>query len=156
MEITPETPEKELPDYWEAEEAEKIGKKLIKENHTPRLASAGIIYLFKKKMKHLGTATKRTQKDLLVNEILGVECDFIITINWPSWIVMEDHQKSALIDHELTHCTYTDRKGELVPALREHDLEEFREIVDRHGLWHGGLNSMAEVMVRTTKPPRGE
>jgi hypothetical protein len=82
-----------------------------------------------------------------------VECDFVITLNWQTWVVLDDEAKTALLDHELTHCVYKDsRTGDIAPAVRDHDLEEFREIVDRHGLWSPMVKSMAQVMKRTTDP----
>lgn len=153
FEITPDTPFEDLPSFWVAEEAGEIAKSVIREHHNERLGQAPITYIFAKKMKYAGTAAAKGAKDRMVAEALGVECDFVITLNWSTWVVLSDEQKEALVDHELTHCVYKDsRSGDIAPAVRQHDLEEFREIVDRHGLWSPGVKAMARSMKRTTEP----
>lgn len=57
--------------------------------------------------------------------------DFILVFNWRVWRRMKGHQRRALVDHELCHCDY----GDGGPYLVEHDLEEFRGVVSRHGDW---------------------
>lgn len=145
MEITPETPLKELPNYWNADEVKKLAGKIINKHHQ-HLKHSGIAYLFKKKMKHAGLASKASEKIRLVTEEIGQQIDFIITINWQVWIAIDAKQKKALVDHELYHCRYNTRGEELKPMLLKHDLEEFTEIVARHGLWTRGLEHLAEVM----------
>lgn len=71
--------------------------------------------------------------------------DFVILLNYEAWQAVSVEQwRVALIDHELTHCTVskdsngeakTDEAGRIVYRTRKHDLEEFREIVARHGQW---------------------
>ena len=151
-EITVETPEKDLPSFWVAEEPKEIASSIIKENHQARLGQAPILYLFRKKMKEAAKASARSPKERAISAALGVELDFLIEFDWSTWIVMDEESKEALVDHELTHCAYTDRGDEIVPTTIEHYIEEFPEIVERHGLWHSRLKKMADVMKRTTKP----
>lgn len=151
-EITPDTPYDDLPSFWEAEEVEGMAKGVIKEHHQQRIGQAPITYIFSRKMKDAGKAHARGPKDRIIYEALGVECDFVITLNWQTWVVLSDEQKEALLDHELTHLHYKDVKGELVPTIREHDLEEFVEIIERRGLWNARVKRMSDVMIRTTEP----
>ena len=44
---------------------------------------------------------------------------------------MTPEQRRALIDHELSHCSFLDQ----VPEMRHHDIEEFKHIIERYGFW---------------------
>jgi hypothetical protein len=67
---------------------------------------------------------------------------FVIIIDFEQWNILEKNQKIALLDHELCHAyAYEDRKGRLKTKLIDHDIEEFNCIVNRHGLWHDGLEN---------------
>jgi len=61
--------------------------------------------------------------------------------DWIMWISLEavdritPEQLRALIDHELCHCCWKDEDGS--PAMRAHDIEEFGEVLERHGWWRG-------------------
>lgn len=86
--------------------------------------------------------------------------DFVILLN-QSWVEdaeVTEAQRAALIDHELCHATtrvdkngepIVDERGRTVFRMRKHDLEEFSEIVQRHGLWKKDLENMARAMTRT-------
>lgn len=58
-------------------------------------------------------------------------------------------QKAALIDHELCHCDYDD--VEEVAGIRGHDVEEFREIIERYGLWRQDLVEIAPAFQRAVQ-----
>lgn len=58
--------------------------------------------------------------------------DFVITFNWQAWSKLTPPQRIALVDHELAHCGRDLEKGWVMIA---HDVEEFRSIVERWGLW---------------------
>lgn len=49
---------------------------------------------------------------------------------------LSDAQRVALVDHELCHCTVNE---DGVPTLLHHDVEEFGQVVERHGLWKPDL-----------------
>lgn len=65
--------------------------------------------------------------------------DFIIEIAEDIWNDLDTDRRIALIDHELCHC---DNLGD-TPSLRAHDVEEFTEIIERHGFWNRDLMSAA-------------
>lgn len=71
---------------------------------------------------------------------------FIITLDFIKWNNATSEQKIAIIDHELCHCDYdeNDKTGEIKPYIRKHDLQEFNEIVNRHGQWHDGIKLFVE------------
>lgn len=93
-----------------------------------------------------------------------VELDFVILLNREVWedIDFTEKKKLALLDHELCHAARSvdsdgepriDTKGRPVWRTRGHDIEEFREIVDRHGCWKGDLEKFAEAIFKRKKSP---
>lgn len=139
-------------EYWVAEEIAPIALKLIWEYHRHlHEGEANILYLFtSKERKNKGRITLATaqvatplQRYLTEKRPHG-EADFILIFDAKMWEIMEPHQRTALVDHELCHCVQND-KGDGW-ALRGHDLEEFSEVVDRHGLYLPDVLRMAKAM----------
>lgn len=99
--------------------------------------------------------------------------DFVVLLNKDFWTGFSttDEQRKALLDHELCHATVkydkdtgepeVDERGRTVYRLRKHDLEEFREIVERHGLYKRDLERFASAILRSKQgrldldPPSG-
>lgn len=69
------------------------------------------------------------------------EAFFVITISFPIWQQLEEKQRRALVDHELSHC-FVNEDDDLV--LLGHDIEGFAAVVKRHGLWHQDLELFME------------
>lgn len=79
-----------------------------------------------------------------IRPLLKQDLDFIIWLAYDTWHDVLDHnQQKALVDHELCHCGFTD-DGK--PYMKNHDIEEFTEIVERHGNWRYGLEEMDKAM----------
>lgn len=86
--------------------------------------------------------------------------DFVILLNaewWQDGRVTDD-QRRALLDHELCHATVKlDEDGEpardtmdrVIYRLRKHDIEEFTEIVARHGTYKRDLERFASALRRS-------
>lgn len=80
--------------------------------------------------------------------------DFVIELNHEAWNTAEftEAQCFALIDHELCHCSVstdpegtrkTDKRtGRPAWRIRKHDVEEFQEVVARHGTWKRDVEDM--------------
>lgn len=81
----------------------------------------------------LATASIPSKK---MRPLLDQDYDFIIFISLVEWQGMDDAKRHALIDHELCHCGFNDKRQ---PKIIGHDLEEFGAIIMRHGLWRGDL-----------------
>ncbi len=62
---------------------------------------------------------------------------FLMEIAWDTWQALSGPQRIALVDHELTHIG---QDGEIVG----HDVEEFAEIIGRHGAWKPDLTAFLE------------
>lgn len=93
-------------------------------------------------------------------------CQVIVILNRDAWEHFSERQKRALLDHELCHAEIKLDKdlqpveaeeGRKVYRTRKHDIEEFRAVVERHGIWKDDLQTFAESVVRAQKklPFRG-
>jgi|SRR6185503_11715836 len=90
--------------------------------------------------------------------------DFVILLNHEvlNAAGFTEDQTTALIDHELCHAAVTndsngepkvDERGRTVYRIRKHDVEEFSEIVARHGCWKKDLEEFARVALRDKRAP---
>lgn len=61
--------------------------------------------------------------------------DFIVILHKQVWEKMSRAQREALMDHELCHCGADVGDTRTRYFIEKHDLEEFVEVVKRHGLW---------------------
>lgn len=83
---------------------------------------------------------------------------FVIEISEEVWVAITDEQREALLDHELAHCgvEYDDHDNKKL-VMYAHDLEEFNEIVERHGAWKGDVKRFGEkLQARQMKLPEEE
>ena len=90
-----------------------------------------------------------------------VDLDFVILLNKEIWMSPDftDDKKLALMDHELCHAAPAwdetndqqklDEKGRPVWRLRKHDIEEFQDVVERHGCYKRDLERFAEQLLKS-------
>jgi Putative phage metallopeptidase len=83
---------------------------------------------------------------------------FVIEISEPMWAQLTPAGRIALVDHELCHFAMDvdEVEGTVKRAIRGHSVEEFTEIVHRHGLWRPELENLARHMPQLTLPLDGE
>src|SRR5438105_593835 len=85
--------------------------------------------------------------------------DFIILLRESFWTdpLVTDAQRRALLDHELCHAAVKlddhgepveDERGRTVYRVRKHSIEEFTEIVERHGTYKRDLETFATALDR--------
>jgi hypothetical protein len=92
-----------------------------------------------------------------------VDWDFVILLNKEVW---DDpgftaDKKKALLDHELCHAAVAfdndgpkiDSRGRKVWRIRKHDIEEFQDIISRHGCYKRDLERFAEVLIARKQSP---
>lgn len=81
--------------------------------------------------------------------------DFVILLHRAWWQSATELQRTALLDHELTHATtrldrdgepMRDERGRVLYRMRKHDLEEFAEVALRWGLYKRDLEQMARAI----------
>lgn len=144
--------------FQPAPAVERTAEKLIRNHHT-NLTDVEIRYVFRSDTANkngkpvMGTARKVTGLNAYLAQPAGdpdAEDFFVIEISEPSWTVLDAKQREALVDHELCHCTtiYDEDTDTVKLAIRAHDLEEFRVIVERHGLWQPDLEAFARTVVQ--------
>lgn len=150
--------------YWRAPEVEKIVNDLLPKHHKhlnrhdvqircvfrdPVTRSKGKITLGKaRKVSGLNAhLVGLSHRDDLGDEPTDF---FVIEIAHKPWEALTEAQRVALVDHELCHLDVeipdTDDQDRKL-AMRGHDLEEFTEVVERHGLWRPQI----ETFVNTAK-----
>ena len=143
--------------YELSSEVAKVAGILIKD-HYPDLQRPRIVYLFQEKVdQKTGQAVMPKSKGKNqygkaklvtgLNAFLasgdeetdddGPKPFFVILITKVAWYRMSKEHKAALVDHELMHCEY-DSEGDTL-SIRDHDIQEFTEIVKRHGVWNNDL-----------------
>ena len=64
----------------------------------------------------------------------AVPADFTITVFEPNVERFTDHQIRILLLHELLHVGIEKDGNEEVYSVRPHDVEDFREIIERYGM----------------------
>lgn len=144
-------------DYEQCERIESIAKRLIDGYHE-HLKPAKISYIMKtfteaesfgKKKKRKVEAAIRSGKHpriacaRLVSKLyhLITSLDFIVEVDEKRWDKLSIPQQEAVVDHELCHCR-RDSKGFY---LQDHDVEEFRVILERHGFWQPRIEEFMAV-----------
>ena len=97
-----------------------------------------------------------TKKIMGLNAALAKNDDpfFCIVISHPVWEVLPQKHRDALVDHELCHCgVEVDEKGEVKLVLRNHDVQEFSEIVRRYGPWNPDVQEFLNAVLSAGKKP---
>lgn len=138
--------------WWRADDVKAIADELVPQYHQ-HLANQVVLYVFRSKASEsngvveLGKAKRVTGLNayLAYREFLdeeGIEdvapaSFFLIEIAHDWWPKLEPWQRVALVDHGLCHCSPEE-------TIRAHDVEEFREVIERHGLWRPVLKAFAE------------
>lgn len=150
-----------MPAYTKAPEVESIAQSIIK-NDRPNLVMLKISYLFRPEAPvsdgHVTAGMCRRVDD--VNRTLHDQ-DVIIEIAKDIWDEATAEFKRALVDHELGHVgirmdedgqPMIDEKTERVKVfIRKHDIEEFEEVLERHGAYHKSLREFLAAFDKSKK-----
>ena len=155
------------PQYLEVTAADSTWKLLAKARvHHPHLEEARITLAYRKDWKadKDGLRTLGKCKKVSAVEKLFHGFDFVIILNADVWLstMLTEKQRLAIMDHELCHAqvsededgnALTDHDGRPKWRCRKHDLEEFRDIVDRHGVYKQDiLDFVKSAMERMGQP----
>lgn len=84
--------------------------------------------------------------------------DFIIEISKDVWEEATDEFKLALMDHELGHVGIRldedgqpgidEKSGRIKSYIHKHDIEEFEDVLERHGAYHKSLRQFLDAFAR--------
>lgn len=100
-----------------------------------RDSSVTIIYLSSEHEKKQGSKLIYGQCERVPEKYRwAVPADFTITIFEPNVERFTDHQIRILLLHELLHVGIEKDGNEEVYSVRPHDVEDFREIIERYGM----------------------
>lgn len=106
----------------------------IEANHVNRLGAARIAIICRDR------ASSRKGRDVLADAsipnaklkpLLDGDYHFVICVALDTWDAADDDMRAALIDHELCHCAFD---GDGKAYIRAHDIEDFAEVIERHGV----------------------
>ena len=64
------------------------------------------------------------------------EADFVVSASGDLWDALTPPLRSILMYHELLHimCIQNEKTGDWKFSLRDHDIQEFREIINSYGI----------------------
>lgn len=126
-------------EYQEMPEAVDIVRKLVMSHHADALDEAHIVVV--------GTPQESTSPDQHTARIRVAKpmekfllarskerADYIIEIVIDLWNGHTPPDQERILDHELCHALGRDEKGRY-RIRRRHDVEEFDDILRRHGAW---------------------
>ena len=131
--------------YTYADEVEFMARDLISSTGMHKnLAEARIKYLFRSGKWEKGDKVIFGRTKLASDDIRFIaDFDFVIMINEEAWGKATFAQKKALLDHELSHCDFSeDAEGNRKWRVADHDVQEFIGVVYRHGLWEAELQKL--------------
>ncbi|MDA8228735.1 MAG: putative metallopeptidase [Desulfitobacterium hafniense] len=136
-----------LVDYEVADDLRVLGEKLI--SAMPELS---VIRDYEAKIGYVRSYETKKDKGRQVNadcrKINGtytayLPFDFIVTFYEPNIYHMSDNQKKILMLHELRHIGI----GERGFRIENHDVEDFRDILDRFGIeWNGFDQEVPDIL----------
>lgn len=124
--------------YWQSEELSRLGEEVIqKEKSLAWIKEAGvkICFLYSDKEKKKGGRVVLGDCRL-VREPWSVFCpyDFLITVYEPNTAGLDEQRIHILLFHELLHVGISEKDDEPVYRTNPHDVEDFREIIERYGM----------------------
>ncbi len=148
-----------MQDYQQDETIESMAKRLIAAHH-PHLKGAAIAYLMKLADPEAKTPAGRMGKRPKIASARGVPAayraltgfDFLIVADQKWWDRLDLAQHEAIIDHELMHC----RRDEDGWYVADHDVEDFRAILERHGFYRAGLEEFCNAVQMTLPMEEGQ
>jgi hypothetical protein len=115
------------------------------------LEDSQIGYLWKKKgATRSGKPVMGEIKRVPPREGFYSELEWIVIIHAPHVTMLTNRQLEAEVYHELSHLMWDDENENI--RLRGHDLEMFREEVDRYGLWTPDLEAARETFSQVAIP----
>lgn len=126
-----------------------IADKIIKD-HRPDLANLNIQYIFRPEASIsntkviAGRCIRVDDRNWLLHQF-----DVLIELAQDIWGQANDEFKVALVDHELGHIgivrdkdgevAFDEGSGRVKIRMNHHDIEEFEDVLQRHGAYHKDL-----------------
>lgn len=138
--------------YWTDEKLTALGKEVLDRYHEDKIVHpADFAFIFRDPPANSGdrAAYGKARKVTEAMRAAGVDAYFLIEIASVFWNAASREKRVAMLDHELCHCQVEEKTdkdglntGELVRKTKPHDVEEFHEIIRRHGAWNSDLTEV--------------
>jgi hypothetical protein len=141
-----------MPTTWSEAPKEiiEMTKTLIRMYH-PALEDARIAVIMRSEAPESnGQITFGKARKVSAEQQVHIPFDFVIWLAKDWWLRFSDNQKTALLDHELSHCQWDG----FVAKTRGHDVEEFNHIIKRYGFWWPQSDSFAVAVQQALPLPR--
>ncbi|WDL97828.1 putative metallopeptidase [Alicyclobacillus sp. ALC3] len=147
-------------DFEEAPTVRAVAAMLIDDHH-PHLTDAKDLIGFYFRYGTSDWAGKAKKCTAFERHMTGKQ--LFVFVNAEAWEALKHDQRLALVDHELCHFSrkserhYDDEQQGWVDAwtaaddsdswgIRDHDVEEFSDVIKRHGLWEQGIEQFAQAV----------
>lgn len=126
----------------------------ILERHHAHLLGARIAFIMRSEAPESnGKVTYGKAKKVSAELQVHIPFDFIIWLARDRYLMLSAMQREALIDHELSHCEWSDDGA----RIKGHDVEEFAHIIERYGFWWPSSDKVEmAVQQRLPMPPTEE
>jgi hypothetical protein len=141
---------------WDCRELRERSEALIAKHH-PHLADKQILYLrtdakTKCQPKLLGPFERFLSSGDAESVDEGAE--LVLVVNDQDWLYVCDTGKAdAMADHLLSHVEeQEDKDGEKFLAIVKHPIEEFHDVITRHGLWRSELRHLGDIVRQLELP----
>lgn len=152
--------------YWKSNEVRDVARELIEQYHT-HLGAESILFIFRSEHAETegkpipGVSAKLTGRNayLVRREYLDDAQEapgyvLLVEVAHDLWQKMRAEQRVALVDHLLCRFGIDWESGSI--SLRAPDVVEYREVIDRHGLWRPEVEELAATLAQFKLFPAGE
>lgn len=119
-----------MAEYWKAPKEDRLRLKKVLKKYHPDKVDIPMSLLKTDKAWYVAQIRK-------VSPVYGVFLNsvYLIIINDSCWDLLSKKQKKAVLDHEVCHITVDMTDKGIKYGLRRHTIEEFIEVVERHGAY---------------------
>lgn len=155
-----------MPAYQLDKDLEALGTEIIHSTR-PYLGHVKIAYMFRPEAAVsddkviAGMCIRVDDRNRVIHDQ-----DFIIEIAKDVWEDATQEFRRALMDHELGHAGIRmDENGDVIydektnrpkTYIKKHDIEEFEDVLERHGAYHKALRQFLEAFARSKKKKAGD
>jgi len=123
-----------MKEYIDDKQVEEVGSKVLKMFDYPEQPLVKFLKMISDKSNYLGKCSRATGKWKYLTDK-----DFVIEIWDKWWETANEHQKEALMYHEVSHIDFKEKDDEITWRLKRHDIEEFNDVVKKYGTWNEEL-----------------
>lgn len=135
-------------EYIDGTEIKRVAEKEVLPRWHDHLRKPHILYLFQDKLPpNKGRAVMAKIRKATATERFIGQYHLVLVVSEMVWRAIDENKRIALLDHEFCHVQYDDDK--MTYRLVGHDLEEFRDVVRRHGAWFADIEMFNEAVAES-------